>query len=230
MLGFAGSRWTPDIASRYLSYAVAIGIKLFTLYLIIGIGNSLAGQWGVLLASPDATLNPRIYFQILGGALSYMMLAWYIPSLVSSLYSGTVALSLAELGYTGRSVAGVGAGVAVGALGAGALATGGAQAVVEAARFGNETSAARGGGFSGSVTGTVGGAGLLVAETVRATVPTLTGRRSSVAQRIAEERAARSPRLAGYGTAVEGRGPRLQASADAKAPRAHFGDCDRPTP
>ena len=70
LLGFAGSRWTADIASRYLSYAVAIGIKLFSLYLIIGIGNSLAGQWGVLLASPDATLNPRIYFQILGGALA----------------------------------------------------------------------------------------------------------------------------------------------------------------
>ena len=48
LLGFAGSRWTTDIASRYLSYAVAIGIKLFSLYLIIGIGNSLAGQWGVL--------------------------------------------------------------------------------------------------------------------------------------------------------------------------------------
>lgn len=120
LLGFAGSRWTADIASRYLSYAVAIGIKLFSLYLIIGIGNSLAGQWGELLLLPDATLNPRIYFQILGGALAYMMLAWYIPSLAASLYTGTVALSLAELAYTGRGV-----GAAASSVSTGAVATAG---------------------------------------------------------------------------------------------------------
>src|SRR5262249_59736332 len=42
LLGFAGSRWTADVSSRYLSYAVAIGVKLVMLYLLIGIGLAVA--------------------------------------------------------------------------------------------------------------------------------------------------------------------------------------------
>jgi P-type conjugative transfer protein TrbL len=41
LLGFAGSRWTIPFAERYLSSAVAVGIKLFVLYLIIGVGTAL---------------------------------------------------------------------------------------------------------------------------------------------------------------------------------------------
>jgi type IV secretion system protein TrbL len=199
LLGFAGSRWTTEITSRYLSYAVAIGIKLFTLYLIVGIGNSLAGQWGVLLASPDATLNPRIYFQILGGALSYMMLAWYIPSLASSLYSGTVALSLAEFAYTARGVGTWAASVGTTAVAGSAAAMEGSRAVVEAARLGRDTAATSGGGVYGVVTGALDAGSVLAREGVRATVPTLVRSGDRVSGRIAEERALRRPTLSGYG-------------------------------
>jgi type IV secretion system protein TrbL len=199
LLGFAGSRWTTEITSRYLSYAIAIGIKLFTLYLIIGIGNSLASQWGVLLASPDATLNPRIYFQILGGALSYMMLAWYIPSLASSLYSGTVALSLAEFAYTARGVGTWAASAGTSAVAGGAAAMEGSRAVVEAARLGRDTAATSGGGVYGVVTGALDAGSVLAREGIRATVPTLVRSGGRVSRRIAEERALRRPTLAGYG-------------------------------
>jgi hypothetical protein len=152
----------------------------------------------VLLASPDATLNPRIYFQILGGALSYMMLAWYIPSLASSLYSGTVALSLAELAYTGRGVGTWAATASSGGLIAGAAAMEGSRAVVEATRLGRDTVASSGGGIYGVVTGALDGGGVLARESLRAAVPTLAGSKSRVSGRIAEERAIRTPKLAGY--------------------------------
>jgi type IV secretion system protein TrbL len=211
LLGFAGSRWTTDVASRYLSYAVAIGIKLFTLYLIIGIGNSLAGQWSLLLASPDATLNPKIYFQILGGALSYMMLAWYIPSLAASLYSGTVALSLAELAYTGRSVGTAGGSAGIATLAAGAAAADGTRAVVEAARFGGDIAAERG-GWAGAATGALSGAGALAREGLRSAVPTLAARGNTAANRISETRAIRQPRLAGYQPASRGESRETQSN------------------
>jgi type IV secretion system protein TrbL len=224
LLGFAGSRWTTDIASRYLSYAVAIGIKLFSLYLIIGIGNSLAGQWGVLLASPDATLNPRVYFQILGGAVAYMMLAWYIPSLAASLYSGTVALSLAELAYTGRGVGTWAATAGAGGISASAAAMEGSRAVVEAARLGRDTAAFSGGGIYGVVTGALDAGSVFAREGVRAAVPTLAGSKSRVSGRIAEERAIRTPTLAGYGRsdgAASSRGGKAPASEPAQtAPKA----------
>ena len=201
LLGFAGSRWTADIASRYLSYAVAIGIKLFSLYLIIGIGNSLAGQWGELLLLPEATLNPRVYFQILGGALAYMMLAWYIPSLAASLYTGTVALSLAELAYMGRSVGAAASSVGVGALATTGAVVGGSQAVMEAARFGREAAIAAGGGYGSFPTAAAGAAGVLAREGIRAAIPTLVPRGNSTADRIAERRAIQTPALHGYAIA-----------------------------
>ncbi len=223
LLGFAGSRWTADVASRYLSYAVAIGIKLFSLYLIIGIGNSLASQWGELLLLPEATLNPRIYFQILGGALAYMMLAWYIPSLAASLYTGTVALSLAELAYTGRGV-----GMATAAAGAGVLATGatvgeGSRSVIEAARFGREAAVASGGGFRGLGAGVLSGAGALGREGVRAAVPTLAPRGNSSANRIAERRASRTI-ISSYEPAV------AEPAASSKAAPATTSDSEPSSP
>ena len=230
LLGFAGSRWTADIASRYLSYAVAIGIKLFSLYLIIGIGNSLAGQWGELLLLPEATLNPRIYFQILGGALAYMMLAWYIPSLAASLYTGTVALSLAELAYTGRSVGAAASSVSVGALAATGAVVGGSQAVVEAARFGREAAIASGGGYGNFSTAAAGAAGVLAREGIRAGVPTLVPRGNSAANRIAERRATEGPRVHGY-AASEGVSPIARGSAgeDSKVAESDIAQVDSDT-
>jgi hypothetical protein len=152
---------------------------------------------GLLLASPDATLNPKIYFQILGGALSYMMLAWYIPSLAASLYSGTVALSLAELAYTGRSVGAAGGAAGATTLAATAAAADSSRAIVEAARFGSDIAAERG-GWAGAATGALSGAGALAREGLRSAVPTLAPRGNSIANRVAESRAIRKPRLAGY--------------------------------
>jgi type IV secretion system protein TrbL len=40
-LGFGGARWTTDFTQKYLSYAVGTGVKLFMLYLIIGLGMTL---------------------------------------------------------------------------------------------------------------------------------------------------------------------------------------------
>jgi hypothetical protein len=44
-LGFAGSRWTKFFTERYLSYIASIGVKLFVLYLIMGVGMSIAARW-----------------------------------------------------------------------------------------------------------------------------------------------------------------------------------------
>jgi P-type conjugative transfer protein TrbL len=40
MLGFSGSRWTHNLSEKYFGYAISIGVKLFTIYLIIGFGDS----------------------------------------------------------------------------------------------------------------------------------------------------------------------------------------------
>jgi hypothetical protein len=126
------------------------------------------------------------------------MLTWYIPSLASSLYTGSVALSAAELAYTGRGVMTGGLAASSAALASGASVLEGSRAVVEAAKFGHDTALERGGGLAGASTGALSGAGLLVREGVRTAVPNLTSRRNSTASRITERRAIGRFTMAGY--------------------------------
>jgi type IV secretory pathway TrbL component len=46
---FGGSKWTSDIAINYLRTVLSIGIQLFTMTLIIGIGQSFIDQYFSLL-------------------------------------------------------------------------------------------------------------------------------------------------------------------------------------
>jgi type IV secretion system protein TrbL len=140
LLGFAGSRWTIPFAERYLSYAVAVGIKLFVLYLIIGVGTALAASWGATLAA--AGTSPSDLFAILGASLVYMIVAWQIPSFASSLIAGSVNLTLGTAVYTGATMGAM----ALGAKGIAArAAVSGARkttAMLEAGRYARDARAA----------------------------------------------------------------------------------------
>ena len=41
LLALGGSRWTSDYAVAYLKYSLAIGMKLFVMYLIVGVGHDV---------------------------------------------------------------------------------------------------------------------------------------------------------------------------------------------
>lgn len=151
LLGFAGSRWTMPFAERYLSYAVAIGIKLFVLYLIIGVGTALAASWEPLLAS--AGTSPADLFAILGASLVYMIVAWQIPSFASSLIAGSVNLTLGSALYTGGSMAAMALGVKGIAARAAASGVRGTTAILEAGRYARDTRASGSAGMVGSVAG-----------------------------------------------------------------------------
>lgn len=104
-LGFGGSRWTTDFTQKYLSYAVGTGVKLFMLYLIIGIGMTEAENWKTLLATAEYVK----ILSVLGGSLVLCFLAFQIPSLASSMLSGSPSLTAGGLAGT---AAAIGAGVA----------------------------------------------------------------------------------------------------------------------
>lgn len=54
LLGFGGSRWTTDFAAKYLQYAVGTGVKLMILYLVVGVGQTIAA---------DLTIDPEHLLQ-----------------------------------------------------------------------------------------------------------------------------------------------------------------------
>jgi type IV secretion system protein TrbL len=122
-LGFAGSRWTKFFTERYLSYIASVGVKLFVLYLIMGVGMGIAARWMTVLERGGFSPIPFLY--VMGGSLVFVFLTWHIPSVAGTMMSGAVSLSLADAVYpamwgsraaaAGLFAAGATAGTAVGA-------------------------------------------------------------------------------------------------------------------
>jgi type IV secretion system protein TrbL len=187
LLGFAGSRWTMPFAERYLSYAVAIGIKLFVLYLIIGVGTALAASWAPVL--DNVGTSPADLFAILGASLVYMIVAWQIPSFASALIAGSVNLTLGTALYTGGSMAAMALGVKGIAARAAASGVRGSAAMLEAGRYARDARAVGGTGMLGSV---AGGFGALATEAVTARARRVAGIPAArTAESLRERRIAR---------------------------------------
>lgn len=138
-LGFGGSRWTTDFVQKFIGYAVATGVKLFMLYLIVGIGNTQAATWAAALTA--ALGGPggekfNVIMTVMGGSVLLMYMAVQIPAMAASMLAGSPSLTAGGAAATGGAVAagiiGAGAGVAAATLGA-AKATGGLASAAKAA-------------------------------------------------------------------------------------------------
>jgi len=186
LLAFAASPWTLSFAERYFSYAVAVGIKLFVLYLIVGLGSAIVTGWQATLAETNASVDALL--SVVGAALVYMLLAWQVPSLAASLIGGGLALTLGDTMRTGAAVAGVTVGAVGGALGGLAMGARGTAAIGEAVRTG-AAHRASGGSRMASVArgGLAAGSGVVESLRRRALRPPW----QSVAEVMRERRIAR---------------------------------------
>lgn len=108
MLGFGGSKWTADMASSYIKYAVGVGIKLMILYLVIGAGMTLFSETNILASSN--TGNPfeliKAGLVILAEAFIFAVLCWQIPSMASAMATGSPSMSLGSVASTGAALLG----------------------------------------------------------------------------------------------------------------------------
>jgi len=124
LLGFSGSRWTKFFSERYLSYVASVGVKLFVLYLIMGVGMTIAARWVPLLEGGG--FSPLPLFYVMGGSLVFLFLTWHIPSVAGAMMAGAVTLSLADVYYPTMLLGRAGAtGLAVAGAAGGAVWAGG---------------------------------------------------------------------------------------------------------
>lgn len=128
LLGFGGSKWTTDMASKYMQYSVATGLKLMLMFLLIGMGQDLFTD--IHIVGGDKFFESLLVTT--GTALTYGFLATKIPAIASAMMSGSPSLTAGDMTGAvigaGAAVAGLGAaGMAAGKAGMGA-ATGGAAA------------------------------------------------------------------------------------------------------
>lgn len=115
LLGFGGSKWTTDMASKYMQYSVATGLKLMLTYLLIGMGQTLFVDTHIV--GGDQFFQSL--FTTAGTALMFGFLATKIPAIASAMMSGSPALTAGDM--TGAVI---GAGAAVAGLGAAGMMAG----------------------------------------------------------------------------------------------------------
>jgi len=109
-LGFAGTKYTMPFAQGYLSYAVNVGAKLFTFYLVLAVEKGLIGQLLVDAAAAAVIAGGSFSAAIglgdiqvgvaviaCGQAAILAGLAWYIPNIAGSFLSGSSSISASSM-------------------------------------------------------------------------------------------------------------------------------------
>ena len=106
ILGFGGSRWTSDIAINYYKSVIAIGLRLMTMIVLIGIGTDLLDSFYEKMNK--GTLNFEELAVMLIACFSLMVLVDKVPEVISSIImggsaaavggvSGTTAMAMTEI-------------------------------------------------------------------------------------------------------------------------------------
>src|SRR5260370_2862890 len=93
-LGFVGSPLTPPYVARYIALAVAVGVKLMVLYMLVGAGMTLSGAWAARALTAALSPSPIMEaLDIMGVAIIFGILCWQAPKFTASLLGGSPALS-----------------------------------------------------------------------------------------------------------------------------------------
>ena len=169
-LGFGGSRWTRDIASRVLMGIVAAGAHLFVLQVVVGISTGLFAK---LVAAPNKTIDDIIV--LVATALIVAALTEKIPALVASMISGA--------SFSGGGSLGAAAALAVGAAGgAAASVASGGIALASAVKLASTTTPAAAGGIGAAaarIATVAGGAAMNLARSATADLGNQLGGRAN---------------------------------------------------
>jgi type IV secretion system protein TrbL len=125
-LGFGGARWTTDIAINYFKTVLGVGIQLFVMLLIVGIGSDLLTSFYTKMNKN--VLNYEELAVMLIFTIAFFVLISRLPPLLSGIVTGSSIGSTAGIGSYSPGGMMVGAGAAMGT--AAAVATyGGSLAV-----------------------------------------------------------------------------------------------------
>ena len=95
-LGFAAFRGTAVFAENLIAYTFGIGIKIFLLYLIVGLGSQIARGWIPLIQSSSFFGPASPLLQVVGGSIIFAVLAIRVPNAVASRLSGSSSFGIAN--------------------------------------------------------------------------------------------------------------------------------------
>ena len=99
LVATSGSRFTHRFAERYFGWALGIGVRLFFLYLILGLGYVLVGKWQLTAEGHSTEILTNIYFPVEAviEALILLILVGKIPNHAAQMVESTVSLTLGDI-------------------------------------------------------------------------------------------------------------------------------------
>lgn len=135
-LGFGGARWTTDIAINYFKTVLSVGVQLFVMLLIVGIGSDLLTSFYTKMGKN--VLNYEELAVMLIFSIAFFVLISKLPPLLAGIITGSSIGSSAGIGgYTaGGFLAGAGTATAVASYGGSLVAN--RVAAVTASRNGTD--------------------------------------------------------------------------------------------
>lgn len=99
---FAGWRVTAGLAEGYLVALIAVGIEIFAVHLIVGLGATVAQTWAVYLRDADGLWTLAPVWQVLAGSILFFVLAVTLPRWLAASVTGRANLGLASAVRGGR--------------------------------------------------------------------------------------------------------------------------------
>lgn len=150
ILGFGGGKWTEESVIQYFKDVAGIGMQLFAMILIVGVGKSFIDQYYAAMHG-DITLKMMCVMLVV--SIILLALVKTVPPMLSSLItckSFTPSMGVGEAMAAG-ALAGAAMGKAVSsAIGAAASAGGGASAVKAAFSAAQQSTGGSGGSLAGA--------------------------------------------------------------------------------
>lgn len=131
MLGFTGSGLTSSFGEKYIGYLVSVGVKLLTIYAIIGLGQGLVTnetQYLVEYAQctgSNCAIHPIDLLSVGTSMLMYGVIGIQVPGLAGSMMNGSPSMTLGNVAGGAAALAAPAAAGVMAAGAAGAAAVGG---------------------------------------------------------------------------------------------------------
>ena len=94
-VGFAAFRGTAGLTERYLAWAVSVGVRLFLVYLIIGLGMGVAERWAAYIEGLGA-VDLFAAFRVVIGAVIFALVAVVIPNRTARQLTDGLSFGLPE--------------------------------------------------------------------------------------------------------------------------------------
>ena len=95
-LGFAAFRGTAGFADNLIAYTFGVGVKVFLLYLIVGLGAQIAKSWIPLIQASTFFGPTSPLLEVVGGAVIFAILTVRVPGRVAGRLSGHASIGIAH--------------------------------------------------------------------------------------------------------------------------------------